>query len=181
MRETMLEALAQAGPTDAALVELGPLKDTRVGKPIDQQRDFEIVQNLHARHVDLVLQRVAEIERNEVQVIVNRTRVAVEFGVAANLKVLAGVEQGPGGRRKADRAYIKIRHPRAIGPKNGIDPGKRALMSNGIDAFELALHHLGRNAIHFEDDHAPNLRQRRTTGPTQPDERGKPDNQARAH
>ena len=71
-----------------------------------------------------------------------------------DLEVLAGVEQGPGGRGKADGAHVEVVEARSALRENVIDPGQRAFVRGGIDAGELALENVFRDAVEFDDDDA---------------------------
>ena len=86
-------AFLQGLPAHAALVELEALIDGGVGKTVDEQRDFLVVQNFDAGHIHSMRARIADVKGKEVHVIVYVAGVAVEFGVAVDLQVLAGIEQ----------------------------------------------------------------------------------------
>ena len=156
-RETMRERVLQGLPAHAALVKLEALVRGGVRKTIDQQRDFLVVQHFDAGHVDFVRARIADVEREEVHVIVDVAGVAVELGVAVNLQMLAGIEQGPGGRGKADGADIEVVDARAALHEDAVDPGQRALVRDGIDAGQLAFENVFGNAVQFDDDDALDL------------------------
>ena len=130
--------MLQGFPSNAALVQLKALEGILDGEIVDQQRGSELIQNLHARHIHTVRQRIAEIEREEIEVIVDVIGVAVELRIAANLEVASGVQQGPGGRRKADGAHVEVIEARALPREHVIDPRQGALAGGGIDAAQLA-------------------------------------------
>ncbi len=92
-REVIGQRVFQRLPTHAALVELEALVYGRVGKTIDEQRDFLVVQHFDAGHIHFVRARITDVEGKEVHVIVNVAGVAIELGIAVDLKMLAGIEQ----------------------------------------------------------------------------------------
>src|SRR5579862_3406309 len=98
--------------------------------------------------------RVADIKGEEVHVIVHVIGVAIELGVAVDLEMLAGVEQGPGRRGEADGADVKIVESRTALNEDVIDPGQRAFMSDGIDACDFAFEDVFGNAVEFDDNDA---------------------------
>ena len=99
-------------------------------------------------------ERVAEVERKKIQVIVDVIGITVELGIAVNLEMLAGIEQRPGGRRKTDGANIEVLDARALLRENVIDPGQIALAGGGVDVAEFAFQQIVRNAVQFDDDNA---------------------------
>src|ERR1700733_4491722 len=107
MRKRVLEGL----PTHATLVKLEALVDGRIWKTIDEQRDFLVVQNFDAGHVHFVQARITDVEGEEVHVIVNMAGIAIELGIAVDLKMLAGIEQGPGRRGQADGTDVEVVDP----------------------------------------------------------------------
>ncbi len=95
---------------------------------------FWLVQHFDAGHVHFTRARIADVEREEVHVIVDVAGVAIELGIAVNLEMLAGIEQRPGGRGKADGAHIEIVDARAALREDAVHPRQRALVRDGIHA-----------------------------------------------
>src|SRR2546429_3303361 len=138
-REVALEAVLHRLPSNTALECLKALVACLVGKTIDQKRNSEIVQDLDAGHVHPVGKRITEIEREEIQVIVNVVSIAIEFSIAVNLKVLPGIEQRPGGRGEADGADVEIRQAGALLSEDTVDPREHALTRGRIGAGQIFL------------------------------------------
>src|SRR5690242_15625764 len=98
--------MLQGGPSYAALKELESLVALIVWKSIAKKRDAGFIQNAYARHVHLPLARVAEIKREEVQVIVDTPGVAVVFDIALDDQRVPCIEHRPRWSGEADAARI---------------------------------------------------------------------------
>ena len=64
-------------------------------KGVQKQRDAQLVEKLRTGHVQLTARRVTKKERQEVEIVVGSESETIEFDIAFDLQVLAGVEQRP--------------------------------------------------------------------------------------
>src|SRR5581483_9250392 len=94
-----------------------------VRKSIDDQRNSGAIQNLNTGHVHLVASRITQIKREEVEVVVGIAGETVPFNVAANDRVVAGIEHRPRRCLQADAARVEIFEGGAALSKNMREPG----------------------------------------------------------
>ncbi len=114
--------MLQGSPANSTLKELKALIGMRVSKFVNQQRNARAVEHLDARHIDGAAPRIAQIERKEVEVIVDFAGVAIVLGVAADDCVVAGVEHGPRWRGEADTARVEAFEDSAVLAKDMREP-----------------------------------------------------------
>ena len=127
-----------------------------IRKPVDQQRHAGFVHQLHARHVDVPRNRIAEIEREKVQVIVGVQRVAVVFDVAADLQMPAAIEQRPGWRGQAQSAHVEVFHPHTVLREDMLDPRQAAvaIAARAAGLFDITFQQVLGQSVDFQNDDA---------------------------
>ncbi len=94
---------------------------------VGQHRKSERVEHFNGAHIDACADDAADVQRQEVEIVVSVKRVTIEFDVAFDLQMLACFEQRPRRRGQAHAAHVEVREPRAALIEDVIDPGQHAL------------------------------------------------------
>ncbi len=93
---------------------------------VREHRQAERVEYLNRAHINACADNTADVQRQEIEIVVSMKCVAIVFDVAFDLKVLACFKQRPRWSREAHAPHIKIRKPRAALIKDVVDPRQQA-------------------------------------------------------